>query len=166
MYLSFTTCILIPCAQMTNKLWYYWLVSIDCKIQHHTAVIMANMYKYQIWFMIGLGTMNQVNSYTHLCSNYKSLVWHIFPPYLISHGQKIGLTRVLLQRVWKCPLVCAEHCKSEAHNLDATWSPLEVAQSYLVSLRVLFGKDPTQPIFCSIADGAIICGCIGSPGSL
>ncbi len=44
-------------------------------------------------------------------------------------------------------------------------SALEVAQSYSVSSRALFGKDPTRPNFCSIADGAIICGGIGSPGS-
>ncbi len=44
-------------------------------------------------------------------------------------------------------------------------SVLEVAQSYSVSLRALFGKDPSRPNFCSIADGAMIHGGIGSPGS-
>ncbi len=44
-------------------------------------------------------------------------------------------------------------------------SILEVAQSYSVSLRALFGKDPTRPNFCSTADGAIIHGGVGSPGS-
>ena len=44
-------------------------------------------------------------------------------------------------------------------------SALEVAQTYSVNLRTLFGKNPTRPNFCSIADGAIIRGGIGSPGS-
>ena len=35
----------------------------------------------------------------------------------------------------------------------------------MVSLHALFGKDPNQPNFCSIADGVIICGAIGSLGS-
>ncbi len=44
-------------------------------------------------------------------------------------------------------------------------SALDVAQSYSVSLRALFGKEPSRPNFCSIADSAIIHGSIGSPGS-
>ena len=60
-------------------------------------------------------------------------------PYFISHGQKIASIRVLLatlSEVGDC--VCAT-CKSEGRNVDPI-SSLEVAQTYSVSLRVLFGK--------------------------
>ncbi len=87
------------------------------------------------------------------------------PPYLISHGQKIESSRVLLAThskvddcVYAALQVWSAHC---GRNISA----LEVAQSYSVSLRALFSKDPSRPNFCSIADGAIIRGGIGSPGS-
>ncbi len=42
------------------------------------------------------------------------------PPYLISHGQKIGWSRVLLETRSEVAIVCAQHCKSEARNVYAT----------------------------------------------
>ena len=88
-----------------------------------------------------------------------------FPLYLISHGQKIGLSRVLLAMCWEVAdcMCAASHVWSTkcGRNISA----LKVAQSYSDSLRALFGKDLTQPNFCSITDSAIICGGIGSPGS-
>ncbi len=81
-----------------------------------------------------------------------------FPPYLNCHGQKIGSSRVLLATCSKvADCVCAAlQVWSGQHGRNI--SALKVAQSYSVSLR----KDPTRPNFCSIADGAIIHGGIGS----
>ncbi len=46
-----------------------------------------------------------------------------FPPYLISHGQKIESTRVLLAtRLEVADFLCV-HCKSDARNVDATYAP-------------------------------------------
>ena len=68
-----------------------------------------------------------------------------FPPCLISHGQKIRLSRVLLatrSEVADCVCVALPVWSMQCgRNI----SSLEVAQSYLVSLRALFGKDPTRP---------------------
>ncbi len=88
-----------------------------------------------------------------------------FPPYLISHGQKIGSSRVLLamrSEVDDC--VCAA-LQIWSARCGGNISGLEVAQNYSVSLHALLGKDQTRPNFCSIADGAIIRGGISSPGS-
>ncbi len=88
-----------------------------------------------------------------------------FPPYLISHGQKIGLTRVLLaMRSEVADCLCAEFASLKRtmwtqHKLP--WSCAKLS----VSLGTLFCKVPTQPNFCSIAYSASICGGIGSPGS-
>ncbi len=88
-----------------------------------------------------------------------------FPPYLISHGQKIGSSRVLLATRWEVTdCVCAA-LQVWSTQCGRNISALEVVQNYSVSLRALFSKDLTRPNFCSIADGAIICGGIGSPGS-
>ena len=79
-----------------------------------------------------------------------------FPPYLTSHRQKIESARALLAirsevADWVCTAlqVWSAQC---GHNISA----LEVAQSYSITLRPLFGNDPNQPNFCSIADGVII----------
>ncbi len=86
-------------------------------------------------------------------------------PYLISHGQKIESTRVLLtMRSEVADCVCAS-LQVWSAQCGRNISVLEVAQTYLVSLRPLFGKDLSRPTFCSIADGAIIRGGIGSLGS-
>ena len=46
-----------------------------------------------------------------------------FPPYLISHGQKIGSTRVsLAKRSEVADSVCV-HSKSDSRNVDATYAP-------------------------------------------
>ncbi len=85
-----------------------------------------------------------------------------FPPYFISHGQKIGASQVLLathSKVANC--VCAA-LQIWSAQCGRNISALEVVQSYSVSFRTLFGKDPTRPNFCSIADGAIIRGGIQS----
>ncbi len=88
-----------------------------------------------------------------------------FPPYLNCHGQKIGSSRVLrATRSELADCVCAA-LQAWSAQRGRNISTLKVAQSYSVSLRALFGKDPTQPNFCSIADGAIIRGGIGSSGS-
>ncbi len=84
-----------------------------------------------------------------------------FPPYLISHGQKVGLTCVLLASSEVADCLCAALQVWSGRNISA----LEVAQNYSVSLRTLFGKDRTLPNYYSIADCAIIHGGIGSPGS-
>ena len=88
-----------------------------------------------------------------------------FLPYLISHWQKIGTTCVLLatrSEVADCVCVALQVWSAQCgRNISA----LEVTQRYSVSLPALFGKDPTRPNFCSIADGAIIRGGIGSLGS-
>ena len=82
------------------------------------------------------------------------------PPYLISHGHKI----VFATRSEVADCVCAalQVCSVQRR---CNISTLKAAQSYSVSLSALFGKDPTRPNFCSIADAAIIRGSIGSPGS-
>ncbi len=52
-----------------------------------------------------------------------------FPPYLISHGEKIGSTRVLLaMRSEVADCVCV-HCKSDARNVDATYAPLKLRKA-------------------------------------
>ncbi len=64
-----------------------------------------------------------------------------FPPYLISHGQKIGLTCVLLAtRLEVADCVCAT-LQVWSTQCECNISTLEVAQSYSVSLHSLFGKD-------------------------
>ena len=86
-----------------------------------------------------------------------------FPPYLISHGQKIGSSRVLHSlRVADC--MCAT-LQVWSTQCERNISALEVGQSNSVSLHTLLGKDLTQPNFYSIADAGIIRGRIGSPGS-
>ncbi len=88
-----------------------------------------------------------------------------FPPYLIRRGQKIGSSRVLLaMRSEVADCVCGA-LQVWGVQCGCNISALEVTKSYLVSLRALFGKDLTQPNFCSIADGAIIRDGIGSTGS-
>ncbi len=70
-----------------------------------------------------------------------------FPPYLISHGQKIGSSWVLLatrSEVRDCVCAALQVWNAQCgRNISA----LEVAQSYSVSLRVLLGWGPKSTQF-------------------
>ncbi len=70
-----------------------------------------------------------------------------FPPYLISHGQKIGSTRVLLAtRSEVADCVCV-HCKSDARNVDATYAPLKLRKATRLVYARCSARTRVDPIF-------------------
>ncbi len=78
-------------------------------------------------------------------------------------GKKIGLTCVLLaMRSEEADYVCAT-LQVWSVQCERNISTILVVQNYSVNTHAV--RQGHRPNFCSIADGVIICGGIGSPGS-
>ncbi len=72
-----------------------------------------------------------------------------FPPYLISHGQKIGSTHVLLATRSEVADCVSVHCKSYARNVDATYAPLKLRKATRLVYARCSVRTRVDPIFAS-----------------
>ncbi len=162
--LAFIGCIQRKYAMKSFTLWVYYC-AIIFRLIFYYIVFLISMYMYTFMIVIiWRGLLRFWNCY-FCCMHRIKKGEPGLPLYMFSYGQKIGSSRVLLvKRSEVADHVCAA-LQVWSAQCGRDISALEVAQSYSFSLRSLISKNPTQPNFFSIADGAIMRGGIGSPGS-